>query len=78
MDDTAYALMVKLNSKSTVWYRPDLFAEGGYEPPATWDDFIALTEQIVADGGTAAGAGRRRQLDADRLVREHLHPAGGR
>ena len=31
VDDTAYALMVKLNSKSTVWYRPDLFAEGGYE-----------------------------------------------
>ena len=52
VDGTAYALMVKLNSKSTVWYRPDLFAEGGYEPPATYDDFVALAEQITADGGT--------------------------
>ena len=43
--------MVKLNSKSTVWYRPDLFAEGGYEPPATYDDFVALADQITADGG---------------------------
>lgn len=49
--DTAYALMAKLNSKSTVWYRPDLFADGGYEVPATWDEFIALNDQIVADGG---------------------------
>ena len=49
--DTAYALMAKLNSKSTVWYRPDLFEEGGYEVPGTWDEFIALNDQIVADGG---------------------------
>jgi alpha-glucoside transport system substrate-binding protein len=57
VEGTAYALMVKLNSKSTVWYRPDLFAEGGYEPPATYDDFIALAEQITADGGTALALG---------------------
>lgn len=57
VDGTAYALMVKLNSKSTVWYRPDLFAEGGYEPPETYDDFIALAEQITADGGTALALG---------------------
>lgn len=59
VDGTAYALMVKFNSKSTVWYRPDLFAEGGYEPPADWDEWVALADQIVADGGTplALGAG---------------------
>jgi alpha-glucoside transport system substrate-binding protein len=55
--DTDYALMVKLNSKSTVWYRPDLFAEGGYEPPATYEDWIALADQIVADGGTPLALG---------------------
>jgi alpha-glucoside transport system substrate-binding protein len=49
--DTAYALMAKLNSKSTVWYRPDLFADGGYEVPATWEEWLDLNEQIVADGG---------------------------
>ena len=50
--DTAYALMAKLNSKSTIWYRPDLFTEGGYEVPTTFDDFVALNDAIVADGGT--------------------------
>jgi alpha-glucoside transport system substrate-binding protein len=57
--DTAYALMVKLNSKSTVWYRPDLFSEGGYEPPASYEDWVTLADQIAADGGTplALGAG---------------------
>jgi alpha-glucoside transport system substrate-binding protein len=49
--DTAYAIMAKLNSKSTVWYRPDLFADGGYDVPETWDDWLALCDQIVADGG---------------------------
>jgi alpha-glucoside transport system substrate-binding protein len=50
--DTAYALMAKINSKSTVWYRPDLFSEGGYEVPETYDDWVALSEQIASDGGT--------------------------
>ena len=75
--DTAYALMVKLNSKSTVWYRPDLFAEGGYEVPATWDDFIALTDQIDADGGTPLGwPGRRHWTLTDWFESIYIRQAG--
>ena len=70
--------MVKLNSKSTVWYEPDLFADGGYEVPATWDEFIALNDQIVADGGTPQVLAGTATVDADRLVRKHLHPPGRR
>lgn len=37
------------NSKSFVWYSPTAFAEAGYEVPTTWEEMIALSEQIVAD-----------------------------
>ena len=33
-----------------VHYRQSLFEEKGYEIPATWDDFKALCDQMVADG----------------------------
>ncbi len=36
--------------KSLVWYSPHLFEEEGYEIPETWDELIALSDQMVADG----------------------------
>lgn len=44
VNDTLYAPMVKLNSKSTVWYHPDSFEELGIEIPETYDDLVALGE----------------------------------
>ncbi len=41
VDDVLYAIMVKFNSKSTLWYRPDKFTEAGVTPPKTWDEFKA-------------------------------------
>jgi alpha-glucoside transport system substrate-binding protein len=38
--------------KSLVWYIPENFEYAGYEIPETMEDLKALTEQIVADGGT--------------------------
>jgi len=38
--------------KSLVWYPKDDFDAKGYKVPATWDEMIALSDQIVADGGT--------------------------
>jgi alpha-glucoside transport system substrate-binding protein len=38
--------------KSLVWYPKDDFDAAGYQIPETWDDLIALSDQIVADGGT--------------------------
>jgi len=37
--------------KSLVWYPKRAFEERGYQIPQTWDELIALSEQIVADGG---------------------------
>ena len=38
--------------KSLVWYVPDNFEDAGYEVPTTMEELKALTDQIVADGGT--------------------------
>ena len=47
-----YALPYKTDLKSLVWYVPENFEDAGYEVPQTMEELKALTEQIVADGGT--------------------------
>jgi alpha-glucoside transport system substrate-binding protein len=47
-----YAFPYKADVKSLVWYVPENFDDAGYEVPQTMEDLKALTEQIVADGGT--------------------------
>jgi len=42
----------RFNAKSQVWYPKDDFDAAGYEIPKTWDDLMALSDQIVADGDT--------------------------
>ncbi len=39
-------------SKSMVWYPKDDFDAAGYEVPETFDDLVALSDQIVEDGST--------------------------
>ncbi len=47
-----YAFPFKADVKSLVWYVPENFEDAGYEVPQTMEDLKALTEKIVADGGT--------------------------
>ena len=47
-----FGFFYKVDVKSLVWYSPEQFAEMGYEIPETLEDLIALSEQIVEDGGT--------------------------
>ena len=42
----------RARTKSIVWYPVQAFADAGYEIPQTWDELIALSDQILADGGT--------------------------
>ncbi len=51
MDDL-YGFFYKVDVKSLVWYSPDNFEDAGYEVPTTMEDLVALSDQIVADGGT--------------------------
>jgi alpha-glucoside transport system substrate-binding protein len=45
-----WGLPYKADVKSTVWYPIKAFAAKGYQVPKTWDDLIALSDKIVADG----------------------------
>ena len=47
-----YGIPTNINLKSTVWYAVDDFEAAGYQVPTTFDEMIALSDQIVADGGT--------------------------
>lgn len=49
VDGTFYAPPLMASVKSFVWYSPSQFAERGYEVPTTWDELIALSDQIIAD-----------------------------
>lgn len=40
----------RTNVKSLVWYPKPEFDAAGYEIPETWDELIALSDQMVADG----------------------------
>lgn len=42
----------RVNGKSLVWYPKDDFEAAGYEVPTTWEELMALTEQIASDGDT--------------------------
>jgi alpha-glucoside transport system substrate-binding protein len=47
-----YGIPTNINLKSMVWYPKDDFDAAGYAVPTTWDEMLALSDQIVADGGT--------------------------
>ena len=52
VDDQVYGIWYRAAVKSLVWYVPEEFAKGTYEPPETWDEMLALSDRMVADGKT--------------------------
>ena len=68
-----YGVWQRFNGKSQVWYPKKAWDEAGYKVPTTWDELLALTEQIAADGDTAVVRGhrvrRRHRLARHRLDR---------
>ena len=57
VDGVLYAIMVKFNSKSTLWYRPDKFTAAGVTPPKTWDEFKTVLTTLKGKGTTPLGLG---------------------
>ena len=52
VDGVPYGGAHAVNLKSIVWYQPAEFDSRGYSIPDTWDEMIALADQIVAEGMT--------------------------
>ena len=51
-ETNVFGLFFGTDLKSLVWYSPEQFEEGGYEIPQTQEELMALSQQIVEDGGT--------------------------
>jgi len=47
-----YGLPTNVNLKSMIWYPKKAFDAKGYKAPTTWDELLALSDKIKADGGT--------------------------
>jgi alpha-glucoside transport system substrate-binding protein len=52
VDGTQYAVPMSINVKSIVFYPKQPFEAAGYEIPETYDDLVALTDQIQETGTT--------------------------
>jgi alpha-glucoside transport system substrate-binding protein len=50
VDGELYGIMVKFNSKSTFWYRPDKLQEAGASTPKSWDDLKSLITTLQGKG----------------------------
>jgi len=50
VDGTLYGVWHNADVKSLVWYAKPAFDAAGYAIPQTWDEMLALSDQIVADG----------------------------
>lgn len=51
-EEALYGFFYKVDLKSLVWFSPEAFDEAGYDIPTSMEELMALTDQIVADGGT--------------------------
>ncbi|TMF33804.1 MAG: extracellular solute-binding protein [Chloroflexi bacterium] len=50
VDGELYGIMVKFNSKSTFWYRPDKLTAAGASTPKSWDDLKSLITTLQGKG----------------------------
>jgi alpha-glucoside transport system substrate-binding protein len=50
VDGTLIGIWHNADVKSLVWYAKPEFEAAGYDIPETWDELLALSDQIVADG----------------------------
>ena len=50
VDGKFYAIYYKAANKGTIWYSPKTFAANGWEVPGTWDELVALSDEIKASG----------------------------
>jgi len=48
--DQPYGMFHRVNAKGWIWYNKPEFEKAGYAAPQTWDELVALTEQMKASG----------------------------
>ncbi|MPZ50314.1 MAG: extracellular solute-binding protein [Dehalococcoidia bacterium] len=67
VDGQLYGFFMKADSKGSIWYSPPTFEENGYEvltEDSTWDDLLALADEMKADGLTPWSIGLASEADS--------------
>jgi alpha-glucoside transport system substrate-binding protein len=82
VDGKLYGIFMKASSKGTVWYNPKTFAANDWDVPSTWNEMIALSDKIVAEGknpwSVAIESGEASGWPATDWIGEILlHESGG-
>lgn len=54
-----YGVAAKANSKSVIWYRPDVFKKDKLKPAKTWAQLLSLTKKLKAKGQTPWAQGAK-------------------
>jgi len=57
VNGTLYGIFPRASLKSLIWYSPPAFEAAGYTVPETWDDLLALCQQIYDDGAACFSIG---------------------
>jgi alpha-glucoside transport system substrate-binding protein len=78
VDGKLYGVYFKAANKSIIWYNDGLLTQAGYQPPATWDQFVAILNSL-SDLGVApiAVAGADGWTLTDWFENVYLQSAGG-
>jgi alpha-glucoside transport system substrate-binding protein len=80
-EDTAYGVVAKANSKSTVWYKPNSFQENGFEIPTTWAELEEIVKQYKEKGMTPWAVGAQGRDNSwtltDWFEQIYVRTAGG-
>ncbi|HEU5279084.1 MAG TPA: ABC transporter substrate-binding protein [Gaiellaceae bacterium] len=59
VDGKTYGVAAKANSKSVIWYRPDVFKSLKLKPATTWAQLLAVTKKLKAKGKTPWAQGAK-------------------
>jgi alpha-glucoside transport system substrate-binding protein len=80
-EDTAYGVVAKANSKSTVWYKPNSFQENGFEIPKTWTELEQIVKEYKEKGMTPWAVGAQGRDNSwtltDWFEQIYVRTAGG-
>lgn len=64
-DGHPWSVPVNIHRSNVLWYNPEKLASVGYDaPPATWDEFFALGDALLAAGITPLGIGDVNQTQS--------------
>ena len=57
VDGEVFGILHAVNSKSTVWYRTDMFSDLDLEAPSNWSEFLELIDVLQQEGITPLSMG---------------------